>query len=421
MGLGERMGGQGFEKALRGLYGGGGTGEAKRRIGRLIEASGLGTRDGAILLSAPGRTELGGNHTDHNDGRVLAAAVRLDALAVCAPRKDGIAEIVSEGYPEKIRADLSSLEPRPEEAGTAAALVRGIARHLAGAGFAIGGFDARVHSLVPAGSGLSSSACVEILFGAAYSHLHNAGRVEWKALALAGRYAENEFFGKPCGLMDQMACAGGGVLAIDFRDRDEPEWKRVPDAAFRSRYELAIARTGGSHEGLTPLYAAIPAEMKAVAALMGRESMRGVSRGDLIASVGKIRLEAGDRAFQRALHFVEENSRVEAMVRALREGRFGRYLGLVRESGLSSRLLLQNVDDGLNPREQGLPLALALAAESLGKAGAARVHGGGFGGTIQAYVPKRMRENFVMTMESAFGPGCVSFPGIRPAGVLRLA
>ncbi len=416
------LGGSPSRRATRQIYGKAGAEAGLARAARLSDSSGLAGRRGALILSSPGRTELGGNHTDHNDGRVLAAAVRLDALAVCAPRDDMLAEIRSAGYPDTIRVDLSSLDPLPSERETTAALVRGAAKALSAKGFRIGGFDAAIESAVPAGSGLSSSACIEVLIGGIFSHLYNGGEIDWIDLALAGRFAENEHFGKPCGLMDQMACAGGGVMAIDFRDPDKPAWKRLPIEGIEGGdWSLAIVRTGGSHADLTRHYAAIPEEMRAAAAMLGRPSMRGIGRKRLLEAAGAMRGVVGDRAIQRALHFVDENKRVRSMASALERGRMKRYLRLVRESGTSSRTLLQNVDAGLDPRSQGVCLALALSEACLGSRGATRVHGGGFAGTIQAYVPRGLEEKYGALMESAFGKGCVSYPGLRPVGLARLA
>ncbi len=372
------------------------------------------------LISSPGRTELGGNHTDHNQGRVLAAAVRLDALAATAPSGDMSVRLVSEGY-EEVRIDLSELEPLKDEEGKTAALIRGTARYLKDYGYQVGGFVAFLSSLVPPGSGLSSSACVEVLFAAIFSHLFNAGCVDWPILAKAGQYAENAYFGKPCGLMDQMACAGGGVLAIDFKDPKTPRWRRLEVDFLKKGYALAIIQTGGSHEDLTEDYAAIPTEMKAIASAFGRESLRGISPAELLAGAKQLRDYHGDRALLRAMHFVAENDRVPKMVAALKKGKIDRYLKKVDDSGISSWLFLQNVLPRGDGREQGLALALALTAQFLGKEGACRVHGGGFSGTIQAYLRPKRLPAFRDFMDSVFGPGSVLEADLRPEGVLRLA
>jgi galactokinase len=405
---------------LKALYGKEGAPAGMERIRALVRASGLGDRPGAIVVSAPGRTELGGNHTDHNRGRVLAGAVRLDAVAVCAPRGDMIVDMPLVDFGDPIRVDLGDLSALPKEKGTTAALIRGVAAALAAKGYSIGGFDAALESAVPVGSGLSSSACVEVLLGAAMSHLMNGGTLPWPELAMAGQFAENNYFGKPCGLMDQMACAGGGLMAIDFAEPGEPAWTRLDCDPESWGYRLAIVQTGGSHADLTQSYAAIPAEMMAVAALYGRERLRGLKLGELLAGTPMVREKAGDRAFLRALHFIKEDKRAAKMAKALAAGRFRRYLRLVRESGLSSRTLLQNIDAGIEPERQGVGLAISLSEEFLRGKGAVRVHGGGFAGTIQAYVPDDLAAEYKDSMEKVFGAGSVLFPGLREPGAVRV-
>jgi galactokinase len=406
---------------LKRLYGKENSGAALERCLELLEkAEKTFSKGDFCLVSSPGRTELGGNHTDHNHGRVLAAAVRFDAIAAAAASGDTLVTLVSEGY-QTIKLDLASLEPEPGERGGTAALLRGTARYLNDSGFRIGGFNAVMDSRVPAGSGMSSSACVEVLFAAILNHLYNSGTIEWPVMAQAGQYAENVFFGKPCGLMDQMACAGGGILSMDFKEPGKPDWRRVDFDFGKTGYALAIVMTGGSHADLTGDYAAIPAEMKAVASSFGREVLRGLEPSDIVSRVKTLRESHGDRAVLRALHFLDENERVAKMVSALEKGNWGKYLKRVDDSGRSSWTLLQNVVGGKDAADQGMALALALTARFLGKDGACRVHGGGFAGTIQAYLPeKRMRE-YAKLMEGAFGPGCVLEAGIRPEGAVRLA
>jgi galactokinase len=413
------------EKALARLYGKQRLEEAKLRYAKLGAALISQKMDAKpIFVSAPGRTELGGNHTDHNHGRVLAAAVRFDAVAAAAPSGDSIVSLYSEGY-EPIQVDLKELEIKEGERGSTASLIRGIAAYLRDKGYAIGGFSAVMDSAVPAGSGMSSSACVEVLFGAIFNHLFNAGSVGWTELAIAGQYAENHYFGKPCGLMDQMACAGGGILAIDFSDPKRPEWERLQFDFEKAGYSLAIVSTGGSHVDLTPNYAAIPQEMKAVAKLFGRETLRGVSEREVLERAAEIRKSAGDRAFLRTLHFVQENERVPRLVKALKKAdekksALKKYFARVNESGLSSWTYLQNVDPGKDPREQNVAVALAMTQSLIGKKGAARVHGGGFAGTMQAYIPNEAVKAYKATMEAAFGPDSVLFPGVRPDGVIKV-
>lgn len=426
--------------ALRGrlvaLYGEEGLPGALARMDGL-EARLLDLREGrpAALprfYSAPGRTELGGNHTDHNNGRVLAAAVRLDALACVAPRGPGDlgVSIRSEGWAEPIVLDLSSLEPRPEEAGRTEALVRGVARGLADRGVAIGGFDAAIASTVLPGSGLSSSAAIEVLLGAILADLAGAGlgsalarekSIDAVELAKIGQYAENRFFGKPCGLMDQTASAVGGVVAIDFALPAAPVVRSIPFDFAEAGLVLCVVNTGGSHADLTADYAAVPAEMKAVASFLGKSVLREVEPALLSRRGPAIRAALGDRALLRAFHFADEDARVPAMVAALERKDLAAYLGLVRASGDSSWRLLQNLYPPKAPAEQGLSLALALSERFLAGEGAARVHGGGFAGTIQAYVPTARFEGWKALIESYFGQGSVHPIGARPLGALRLA
>ncbi len=373
------------------------------------------------FYSAPGRTELGGNHTDHNHGRVLAAAVGLDALACVLPRPpaDTGVRILSEGWSEPIVVDLSDLEPRTSEAGGTAALVRGVARGLADRGVAPRGFDATISSTVLPGSGLSSSAAVEVLLGAIMADLAGA-TVDPVELAKIGQFAENRFFLKPCGLMDQTASAVGGIVAIDFGDPAAPLVRRL-DFDFRAAgLVLAVVNTGGSHADLTDDYAAVPAEMKAVAAFLGKGALREVPPGLLVERGPEIRAACGDRALLRALHFAAEDARVPAMAAALEAGDLAAYLGLVRASGDSSWRLLQNLYPPAAPAEQGLSLALALTERHLAGEGAARVHGGGFAGTIQAYVPAARFEGWRALMERYFGAGSVLPLDVRPVGATRL-
>jgi galactokinase len=327
--------------------------------------------------------------------------------------------LVSEGYPEPIVVDLSALEPRPEELGKTEALVRGVAAGLAARGIEPRGFAGRIHSTVLPGSGLSSSAAIELLLGTILADLA-AAEVPAIELAKIGQSAENEYFGKPCGLMDQTASAIGGIVAIDFADPASPKLKRIDFDFEEEGYSLAVVNTGGSHADLTADYAAIPAEMRAVAAFFGADALRSVEPGLLVARGPEIRRSCGDRALLRALHFCAENARVQEMARALKEEEFKRYLKLVKKSGESSWKLLQNLYSLQAPGEQGLPLALALSADYLGKKGAWRVHGGGFAGTIQAYVPRKLLPGYTALMERYFGPGSVIPVSVRPIGATRV-
>jgi galactokinase len=420
-----RLEDKGARKALAELYGAGQGGQAAR-YERLAEAL-LKEDDGASgteaqaklrFYSAPGRTELGGNHTDHNRGRVLCAAVRLDAAACVLPSAGSVVTLASEGF-DRISVDLSSLDPEPSERGTTASLVRGVAAGLAERGVAPRGFSIAIQSNVLPGSGLSSSAAIEVLLGTVMADLADADMPAVE-IAKIGQRAENEYFGKPCGLMDQTASAVGGVVAIDFADPQSPKVKRIKYDFDEEGYDLLVVNTGGSHADLTADYASVPAEMKAVSAALGVAYLREADPAAIVARGPEIRSSCGDRAFLRALHFVQENERVAGMVKALEGDDLGAYLKLVKKSGRSSWELLQNLYPVSAPREQGLPVALALSAESLGRKGAWRVHGGGFAGTIQAYVPKKATPGYTELMERYFGPGSVIRVAVRQAGAKRI-
>ena len=403
------------------LYGKAAIAAQRKRYSRLLET--MQTRYApsvAAVISAPGRTELGGNHTDHNHGRVLAAAVHLDCLAVAAPAQDMHAEVYSSGHAELIRVNLSDLAPRPAEKGQPEAFVRGVAAGLADMGGHIGGLRACVDSTVLPGSGLSSSAAFGLLLGGIFNHLYNNGTTTAFDMARIAQQAENQFFGKPCGLMDQLASALGGVLHLDFKNPSNPGVERIDFDFAGAGYPLTVVDTGGSHAEMTPAYAAITKEMQATAAAMGKKVLRGLTIEDILRSVSRLRLNAGDRAILRAIHFIEENQRVPAMVEALRQNRMDAYLKLVSASGNSSWQLLQNCSRTSTPHMQGILLALTLTERFLKGKGACRVHGGGFEGTIQAYVPAAQFDHYREFMEGVFGPGSVQALKIRRAGVSRL-
>jgi galactokinase len=411
-------------KALAEIYGDGAERQAERYVG-LAESTAreLGTVGARVsdlrFYSASGRTELGGNQTDHNCGRVLCAAVGLDAVACVAASSDGHVRLVSEGYPASIVVDLSSLGMVPSERGTTAALVRGVAKGLAGRGAGLRGFSGRIVSNVLPGSGLSSSAAIEVLLGTIMADLAGIDLPPVE-IAKIGQYAENEYFGKPCGLMDQTASAVGGIIAIDFADPAAPKVDRVKYDFAEEGYDLVVVNTGGSHADLTADYAAVPAEMKAAAAACGARFLREVRPAEIIAHGPEIRKACGDRAFLRSLHFVAENERVVAMTQALTADDLGAYLKLVKKSGRSSWELAQNTYSPSAPAEQGLSVALALSADYIGRKGAWRVHGGGFAGTIQAYVPKKISPGYAELMERYFGPGSVIPLSVRAKGALRV-
>ena len=376
-----------------------------------------GEREKVCLISAPGRTEIGGNHTDHNHGRVLAASVNLDALCAVSPREDLLVHFDSEGY-APITLSLEELAPREEEQGTTAALIRGVASGMKDAGYAIGGFDAVVTSTVAGGSGLSSSAALEVMLTGVFDGLYNRFEMPYVQRAQISQRAENVFFGKPSGLLDQMASAAGGLVTVDFRDPARPEIETLSyDFAGRG-YALVVVATGGSHANLTDHYAAIPQEMKAVAGYYGQETLRGVTAEQLLADAGELRRRYGDRAVMRAFHFVLENDRVPEQVAALREDRMPDFLQLIIDSGRSSFMYLQNVF--ADNRDQSLSLALCMAERLLAGNGAWRVHGGGFAGTTLNFVPLDQVETFVAVMNRTFGDQACMVLNIRPAGAAMI-
>ncbi|MFP4510175.1 MAG: galactokinase [Spirochaetaceae bacterium] len=381
-------------------------------------ASEFGEDRNAFMLSAPGRTELAGNHTDHNRGRVLAGSCSLDIIGVVSPRTDRTVRIRSAGFEGLIVVDGKELSSRPDEQGTPAALVRGVSAFFSDQGFKIGGFDAVMESRVLPGSGLSSSAAFEVFTGSALNTLFNDSTLKALDIAQAGQYAENHFFGKPCGLMDQIACAHGGVVAIDFGER-VPDITGVNIDFAEAGYTLFVIDTGGNHADLTSEYAAVPEEMRLVAKALGHEVLGEGSHDAFFEALPELRATCSDRALLRAMHFYQDNERVEDMVVALREGRVDDYLKLVNESGISSSMLLQNYFSTGNPGVQGISLACATATEYLNHhdlPGAVRVHGGGFAGTIQAYVPNAHAEPFRAIMEQVFGEGSVIALRIRSVG-----
>ena len=375
-------------------------------------------RPARFLFSAPGRTELGGNHTDHQLGRVLAGAVSVDTVAAVAPNGERTIRVQSEGYPLCV-VSLDDLEVRPEDFGTTLSLIRGVAAGIAAEGHAVSGFDAAVSSRVLPGSGLSSSAAFEVLLGTIINHLDRCG-LDAIRIAQIGQYAENIYFGKPCGLMDQMASSVGGIVTIDFADASRPVVEPLDFDFASCGHALCIVNSGADHADLTDEYAAIPREMKAVCAVFGKEHLREVDEDAFYARLREVRVAAGDRAALRAMHFFEDNRRVALQVEALKAKDFPRFLDLVNESGRSSWLYLQNVVPTGSTRHQELALSLALAARLLQGRGACRVHGGGFAGTIQAFVPLDLLESFKAGMEAVLGAGSCQVLSIRPEGGILL-
>lgn len=379
----------------------------------------FGDCDSIELFSAPGRTEVGGNHTDHNHGKVLAAGVNLDTVAAAAKRDDGIAVEKTVGH-GRIEIDVNDLSVHEEEYGKSSGLIRGMCAGFKKYGYNIGGFNAASASNVLSGSGLSSSAAYEVLIGTILNHLYNDGRIPPVDIAKIAQFAENEYFGKPCGLMDQMASSVGGFITIDFKDPSQPVIDKVDFDFSACSHALCIVDTGGSHADLTDDYAAVRGEMEAAASVFGKSVLREVNEDEFIRNISEVREKAGDRAVLRALHFFGENRRVDAEVKALADGDFDTFKALVTESGFSSYMYNQNVFTVKAPAQQGVSLALALCEKILKGRGAWRVHGGGFAGTIQAFVPCDMLEEFRTAIESVYSEGSCHVLSIRPFGGIKL-
>ncbi|MFP4376900.1 MAG: galactokinase [Spirochaetales bacterium] len=377
-----------------------------------------------LLASAPGRTELSGNHTDHNLGRVLAASVNLDSIAVCRRRDDARIVVRSQGF-EPVEVELPDPTPVRDEEGTSSALVRGVVEGFVRHGRAVGGFEAVASSRVLSGSGLSSSASFEVMIGALLNTLYNDGAVSATELAQIGKYAENVHFGKPSGLMDQVACATGGAVAIDFKDQQSPDITAVPLSFAEHGYSLAVVDTGGSHADLTDEYAGITTEMKAVANELGGSVLAEVDEAELFAHIAALRSSVGDRAVSRAIHFFEENRRVTEMVDAIRREDLSTYLRLMTASGHSSGLFLQNCAPTGSAHEQAVVTALALCERTFREVGlttgvtaACRVHGGGFAGTIQLLVPTDSLDEISSRLASYLGSEAVTDLSIRNVGAI---
>ena len=367
------------------------------------------------LFSAPGRTEVGGNHTDHNCGKVLAASVDMDIIAVVEPLDEPIAVIKSEGFDESWIL-LEELDVVESEKNTTNALIRGVAKGFKNKGLKIGGFKAYATSNVLKGSGLSSSAAFENLVGTIFSYIYNEGKVNPIKIAQISQYAENVYFGKPSGLMDQMASSVGGFVAIDFKDVESPIIENINVDFDSFGHALCIVDTKGDHADLTPDYAAIPAEMKAVANYFAVPVLRHLCKHDIVLNINTLRANFGDRAVLRALHFFEENKRVEKLVNALKRNDFQAFLDSINESGNSSYKYLQNVYSNADVKQQGLGIGLNVAEFTLQRKGASRVHGGGFAGTVQAFVPFELLKEFKMEMEKVFGGDTCHVLKIRPVG-----
>ena len=366
-------------------------------------------------FSAPGRTEIGGNHTDHQRGRVLAGAVNLDTVAAVRPNGTTVIRILSEGYPQ-CEVDVTDLIPKAEEINTTMALIRGVAARFTQLGCKVEGFDAYVTSTVLPGSGLSSSAAYEVLIGTIINHLFFDGKVSQPEIAMIGQYAENVYFGKPCGLMDQMASAVGSMVAIDFYDKENPVIEKVDFDFAACNHALCIIDSRASHADLTDEYAAITLELKDICGYFGKDVLTQIDENDFIATIPALREKFGDRAVLRAYHFYKENARVPKQVEALKNGDFDTFLRLIKESGYSSYMYLQNVIPAGYREHQDVALSLSLCELYLGGRGAYRVHGGGFAGTVQAFVPMDILETFRKGIDAVLGAGACHVLSIRPHG-----
>jgi len=410
-----------LDERFAALYGEEAVVSQRERYAELLnKAEGLfGDREGH-LFSAPGRTEVGGNHTDHQLGRVFAASINLDVAAAVIAADDNIVRYAAKGFAVD-PVNLSSLEPVREEENRTEALIRGVAAGLVQRGYKAGGFMAYAESDVIAGGGMSSSAAFEVLLGTIYNSLYNNGEVPAETIAKVGQYAENVYFGKPCGLLDQMACSVGSFAAIDFADKENPVVEKVSFSPAAYGYALILTDIKASHAELSGEYAAVPGEMKAAAAVLGHSVLSETDLAELIANAAKIRAACGDRAFLRAYHFVKETERAKAEAEALKKGDIDAFLKLVNESGHSSYMYLQNISVPGAVKEQPAALGLALSEAVLNGRGACRIHGGGFAGTIQAFVPEDLKETYIRTLESVFGEGACYVLRVRDCGGIQIA
>lgn len=376
--------------------------------------------DGDIsVFSAPGRVELVGNHTDHQHGKVIAAAINRDLIVVVKKTEDNTVRIIS-GESSEITVSLDALEMNSGEEGTTVALVKGILTGFRDMGYTIGGFEAYVTSDVPVGSGLSSSAAFETAIGNILSGLYNDSRVTDKEIAVIGQIAENIFFGKPCGLMDQMACSVGSLVYIDFACPADPKVEKLEYELNDLGYKICVTDTRASHENLTAEYAQIPAEMKSVAACFEKGFLNDVTREEFNGAISSVREKCSDRAVLRAMHFFDENERVEMEVKAIKGNNLGNFLKNIKDSGDSSYKLLQNIYVGNGENGEPISVALAISEEILNQTGAVRVHGGGFAGTILAIVPEEKSEKYKEAMDGLFGKGACNILRIRKFGGVKV-
>lgn len=393
----------------------------RRRYLRLVEMFEITFKstENASFFSAPGRTELGGNHTDHQRGQVIAASINLDMVACCSTNDSNIIRIQSEGFAlDEIKLDETN--PKTEEINTSAALIRGIASKIKAMGYAVDGFDAYITSEVLTGSGLSSSAAFEVLIGTIINHMFCNGEISAIEIAEIGRYAENVYFGKPCGLMDQMASSVGNIVEIDFKNAEKPIVEKVDFDFASTGHALCIIDTGGDHADLTDEYAAIPKEMKSVAAFFGKDVLSQVDETDFYKNISQIRSTTGDRAILRAAHYFSDTKRALAQAQALKSGNWKEFLKISNESGRSSFEYLQNIYVSSHPETQNVSVTLAVCKHLLDGKGAFRVHGGGFAGTVQAFVPLSMLEYFKSNIEASIGAHSCHVLSIRPYGGVNL-
>jgi galactokinase len=411
----EYLAGGAAHKALQAIYPGDASAQQARyaRLAAQHQAR-FGDKDELIIASAPGRTEIAGNHTDHNHGRVLAAAVSMDTLAAASKRPDGLITLHSEGYDEPFMVDLSNLDPQSGERETTSALIRGIAARMTALGRPVGGFDAVVTSTVLRGSGLSSSAAFEVMLVELIDALYGTGDLDAETRAKIAQYAENVYFGKPSGLLDQMASSVGGLVTMDFKDEDA----RIEAIAYdfaQKGYAMAVVAAGGEHGNLTSHYAAIPQEMREVARHLGAEVLRQVPFAAFEKAIPTLKGRVSDRAILRAMHFYDEDARVERLVEALRRDDLEAFFEGIVASGESSWKLLQNLYVPGSDNQE-MSLALELSRRMLSGRGAWRIHGGGFAGTILAFVPHDQMDAYAACMNAVFGSGAVTQLSVRPAG-----
>ena len=373
------------------------------------------------LFSVPGRSEISGNHTDHNFGKVLAGSINLDIIAVSSKTDDGVIRIKSKGFPEDVIDTNSYTSPVESDFFKSGALIAGMAKAFTNNGYEKGGYIAYTTSNVFKGSGLSSSAAFEVMVGNILNYFYNDGKVDNVEIAKMAQFSENVFFGKPCGLMDQMACAVGGFVNIDFENPKAPIINKIDFDLSGAGYSLCIVNTGGNHADLNDDYASVPAEMKSVAAFFGKKVLRELDKETVLNNVAALRERVGDRAILRAIHFFNENGRVDVQAEALKNKDTAKFLEYVIKSGNSSYMFLQNVFTTKNVSEQGLSLALCITDSTLSGTGAAwRVHGGGFAGTIQAFVPHAYVEAYRSAIDSAFGEGACHVLRIRSYGAIKV-